>query len=302
MTRRLLVTGSGGFVGCHLCVRARAAGWEVGTVTGDLTHEGIAEATVRGLVPDAVVHLAAPRRTVPRDPWETLRIELAMLARLMAAVGRHAPEAVVLGVGSAAQYGRGLPRPLGEEDPIAPVSPAGVVKTVLEAAFTAGPLRTGQRTIWCRAFNHAGPGQGPDSPIGSWARQLIAAERAGGGAVRTGTLAVVRDILDVRDVADAYLALLDAPEAAGVVNVCSGRAVSLEDVVGQLVAEARAPVAVDHDPALVRPGDPPYVVGDASRLRALTGWSPRIPLEQTLHDTVAELRAAPDLTPAGPAR
>jgi GDP-4-dehydro-6-deoxy-D-mannose reductase len=153
----------------------------------------------------------------------------------------------------------------------------------------ADGLRDGVRVIFTRSFNHVGPGQGTDAPVPQWARAIVAAEAAGGGTLHVGDVDVVRDFLDVRDVADAYLALVRS-DASGIVNVCTGVATPLHAVVGMLTAASSAPIGVERDPALMRGVDPPYVVGDPARLRALTGWSPAIALEQSIADLLAELR------------
>lgn len=284
------MTGAGGFVGRHVTARALAAGWEVRVVDGDLSVDGTADQAVAAARPAAVIHLAAPSGSAVADPWKALNLEIAMLGRLLRAVRERAPEAPLLAVGSAAQYGAGLNRPLTEEDPSKPLSAYGARKSILELAITSSPLTDGVRTIWCRSFNHVGPGQGSDAPVGSWSRQLVAADRAGGGTIRTGRLTVVRDFLDVRDIADAYLALVAVPDAEGVVNVCSGHAVTLSRVVELVRNEASSAVNIEHDPALERAVDPPYIVGSPLRLQRLTGWQPQIALEQSVRDTVAAVR------------
>jgi GDP-4-dehydro-6-deoxy-D-mannose reductase len=286
----LLVTGSRGFVGRHVLARATARGVSAVTAAGDLRDPAAAGDAVTAAAPRAVVHLAGtPHARRREDPWAALTDDLRMVANLLQAVARHAPGAPVILAGSAAQYGRGLDRPLREDDPTAPLSAYGMGKDLVERAALGPGTSLGVRVVAVRAFNHCGPGQGLDAPAAQWARQLAEARNAGGGVLHTGDLAVHRDFLDVRDVADAYLALaLDAPEAAGVVNVCSGEAVRLERVVALLVEAAGVEVAVDRDPALVRTDDPPFVVGDPSRLQALTGWRPRVPLSQSLADQLAE--------------
>jgi nucleoside-diphosphate-sugar epimerase len=125
--------------------------------------------------------------------------------------------------------------------------------------------------------------------VPSWAKQVADAEAAGLGALKTGRLDVVRDFLDVRDVADAYLELVAGP-AKGVVNVCSGTGVRLREVAEALVGLSGASISIEQDPALERAVDPPQVVGDPGRLRELTSWTPSIDLEQSLRDVLDEWR------------
>jgi GDP-4-dehydro-6-deoxy-D-mannose reductase len=80
--------------------------------------------------------------------------------------------------------------------------------------------------------------------------------------------------------------LLDRSLPAGTYNVASGHAVPLQRVVELLVDAAGVPVTVERDPSRLRPAEVRVVAGDASRLRAATGWEPAIPLEQTVADVL----------------
>jgi GDP-4-dehydro-6-deoxy-D-mannose reductase len=93
----------------------------------------------------------------------------------------------------------------------------------------------------------------------------------------------VRDLLDVRDVAAAYLALLEHG-APGIYNVASGEGHRLADLVTRMQERLGTRIAVEVDPALGRRSDILHLVGDPSRLRAATGWTPRIALDQTLRE------------------
>ena len=285
----LVVTGATGFVGRHLVARAREEGADIQVVDWDLRDGALTAARLGALNPRGVAHLAAGPRG--GSAWSGLEDDMRMVGSLLAALEATPGSPVVLVAGSAAQYGMGAPRLLSEADPTEPLSAYGAAKCVLERAVTAPALAGGVRVVWARAFNHVGPGQGDDAPAASWAGQIAAAELAGGGELRTGRLDVVRDFLDVRDVAAAYLALLRSP-AEGVVNVCSGVATPLRDVADALVAQARCPIERNEDPGLMRSVDPPHVVGDPARLKELTGWSPQFDLEHSLRDLLEDRREA----------
>jgi GDP-4-dehydro-6-deoxy-D-mannose reductase len=60
--------------------------------------------------------------------------------------------------------------------------------------------------------------------------------------------------------------------------------VAIRDVLDMLVARARVPIRVRVDPSRFRPSDVPLLLGDPSRLRDELGWTPTIPLEQTVSD------------------
>ena len=74
-------------------------------------------------------------------------------------------------------------------------------------------------------------------------------------------------------------------------NVATGPAVSIREMLGTIAELVGVDIEPRTDASLVRAGDPPEIVGDASRLRALTGWGPTIPIRRTLADLIASIEA-----------
>jgi GDP-4-dehydro-6-deoxy-D-mannose reductase len=104
--------------------------------------------------------------------------------------------------------------------------------------------------------------------------------------VQVGNLEPVRDLLDVRDVARAYVALLERGASGETYNVASGAGVALAEVFRRLAALVGVDAIPEADATLMRTADLSYLVGDATKLRNRTGWAPAIPLDQTLRDLV----------------
>jgi len=74
----------------------------------------------------------------------------------------------------------------------------------------------------------------------------------------------------------------------GIYNVCSGRSLSGEDILSQLLTEmGKEDTQAEVDPSTFRPSDAPELYGDNSRLKNDTGWAPEINIEQTIKDFVA---------------
>ena len=144
-------------------------------------------------------------------------------------------------------------------------------------------LSIGLRVVVARPFNHLGPGQEPRFAA-SWFAVQIARAEAGlvPPVLKVGNLEPKRDVLDVRDVVRAYLGILDAPDLAGVFNVCSGASTRIGWILDWFIAQSRVPVRVESDPSLFRPMDAPDLRGSSARLRAAIGWAPSIPIEETL--------------------
>jgi GDP-4-dehydro-6-deoxy-D-mannose reductase len=301
MPADLLVTGSRGFVGRHVVEHARRRGLAVTAIEGDLREPRTAETALAQTRARAVIHLAERKPLAGEDPLRALAENVQIASNVVAAVRAYAPDAVVLAAGSAAQYGMGAEKLLAETDPTQALTPYAAGKCVLEATFTSRPLLGTVRAIFVRSFNHVGPGQPPSSPVASWAHQVADAEQSGSGHIRTGRLDAWRDFLDVRDIAAAYLSLVET-DAEGVVNVCSGHAVQLQSIVERLCALAHVEMTPEHDPALERPLDPPFVVGDPARLHSLVDWRPEYDLERSLVDVLDEARSLAAGRPAGAGR
>lgn len=318
---RALVTGAAGFVGQWLCDALVSRGWEVfGTRLGgdlpagrlgpsgrdavrwldcDVTHGGALRAALDASTPDAVFHLAGiafvPDATA--DPAGTLEVNVVAAARLLADVGaRHRAgtlDPVVLVVGSGEQYGRhdADEQPLPESAEQRPLNPYAASKAAQEVVALAAHRATGVRVVVTRSFNHSGAGQSDRFLIPALVRrvgELRGSSKPTGLAM--GNMSTVRDFLHVADVVAAYIALVERGPAGEAFNVASGTGVSVDAVARRVLALMDVDAKLEVDPALVRPVEVPMLVGDARKVRAATGWAPRLSLDTIIEDVI---RAAP---------
>jgi GDP-4-dehydro-6-deoxy-D-mannose reductase len=302
----VIVTGADGFVGRWLVRALVAAGHTVVAAAGGSVPADPAAAPVRWTTldlrdqaaverlaaepADAVVHLAglASGAQSLADPLRAWEVNALGTARLVGALGARraagAADPLVLLVSTAEVYGA-ADRPLAETDPVRPRSPYAASKAAAELAAVETAARTGLRVIVARPFPHTGPGQDARFVVPALAQRLLAARRAGSRVVKVGNLDVTRDLLDVRDVAAAYVTLLAAGRAGGTYNIASGAGVRLRDVFARLAAIVGVDAIAEVDASLMRPADLPVLVGDATRLRA-AGWTPAFALDTTLRDLV----------------
>jgi GDP-4-dehydro-6-deoxy-D-mannose reductase len=295
---RAFVTGGHGFVGPWLVEHLRAAGDDV-TVAGtavDVTDaDGLGRA-MTGAQPDAVYHLAA-QSSVGSSWSETARtfeVNATGTLFVLGAAQQCQPRPRVLLVSSAEVYGAVAPDrlPVAETEPFRPVTPYAASKAAAELLGLQAFLGTGLEVIRVRPFNHTGPGQGLQFVVPALARQVIEAAREGATQLLTGNLAARRDLADVRDVVRAYRLLVERGRPGEVYNVCTGHSVEVEAVARRLLALAGVEVELKVDPIRLRPVDVPDMRGDATRLRAATGWVPTVDLDRTLADVLAYWRAA----------
>ncbi len=320
---RVTVTGADGFVGRHLvrilgesghavtaAVRPGVLGrvrWETpaggregsGMRVAEVPLELAAVASVAAaatVAAEAVVHLAglSSGREALDDPGVAWDVNAAGTARLCQALGRRvqAGEAdpLVLVASTAEVYGPlggGVPaRPRVETDPVMPVSPYAASKAGAELAARETRARTGLRVAIVRPFPHTGPGQDARFVAPALARRLRHARRTGTRVVPVGNLEPVRDVLDVRDVCAAYVALLTGAVPGETYNIAGGTGLSVRELFQRLAAIVGVDPIADVDETLVRAVDLPHLVGDARKLRERTGWAPAIPLDRTLQDLV----------------
>jgi GDP-4-dehydro-6-deoxy-D-mannose reductase len=193
---------------------------------------------------------------------------------------------------SAEVYGPRTPReyPVREDALLRPATPYAASKAAAEA-FAGAALRTyGVPTIVVRAFNAIGPGQDDRFAVAGFAAQLARIAAGGAPLLHVGNLDAQRDFLDVRDLAAAYVALLDSGTPGEAYNACSGRPLAIKDVLRALIGIARIAVEVREDPARMRPSDLPLSYGDAAKLTAATGWQPVTPLATSLRDAYEDAR------------
>jgi GDP-4-dehydro-6-deoxy-D-mannose reductase len=298
---KALVTGASGFVGPYLVEHLRAQGDDVTAVDRhgehpvDVTDPDALDDVMHTSAPDAVYHLAALSHV--GESWgsgaEAFRVNAEGTLHVLGAARRAGVDRVLV-VGSAEEYGaaRDADMPLTEEAPLRPVTPYGAAKVAADYLALQAFLGSGLGAIRARPFNHTGPRQSDRFLIPALARRVADAERRGASEVRVGSLEPVRDITDVRDVVRAYRLLVERGVPGEVYNVCSGRGVAVAEIAKRLLDLADRPLRLLVDPDLVRSVDVPRLVGDASKLRAATGWQPEIDLEQTLRDVFDDARAA----------
>ncbi len=321
---KALVTGAGGFVGQWLCRALLRDGWSVtGTTLGFAPEPGVLSpaelmlmhwrsidlrpgtdrrtpsALLQREAPDVVFHLAGVS-FVPAaadDPIAALETNVGAAVRLIEALREQreagGPDAVLLVIGSAEQYGRhdAADLPLTERHECRPRTFYAATKAAQEQFALAAARHDGLRIIATRSFNHSGPGQAPTFLLpalvarAAAARAAAAAGDTAAAGIAIGNTDTVRDFLHVSDVAEAYIALAGRGRPGEVYNVCSGEGATVGTIAAEVLARAGVDAPLRTDPSLQRPVDVPLLVGDNSKLRADTGWAPR----RTRADIIADL-------------
>jgi GDP-4-dehydro-6-deoxy-D-mannose reductase len=297
--RRILMTGSTGFVGRHLLplLEASFPGAEIFAERIDITNRDVVNQAVRALQPEACIHLAAISSVMAakRDPETTWRVNLHGTLNIGQALLEHAPGCHLLFASSAEIYGGTFRegQPLNESALLAPINSYAATKAAADLAL-GSMAAEGLHVIRLRLFNHTGPGQSDAFVVPAFARQIARIE-AGNQPPRlhVGALESRRDFLDVRDVGSAYVACLRVAQEllpGTVVNIASGVPRKIGDILDELMDIAGLHPEIIIDGPLLRSSEIVSASGDAARARQLLGWTPKTPWTQTLADVLADWR------------
>lgn len=302
--KRALITGSEGFVGRYLRHELEENGYEVigldiqageKTVQADLLNAEQMRSVVAECQPNILIHLAG-QADVARSwqiPQKTVEINLIGAINLMEAVRSYNPAVRMVLVGSSDQYGNlgAAGKSVGEEIAMCPGTPYAVSKLAQEEMARVYARAYGLNVCMTRSFNHGGAGQREGFLISDFSAGIARVEKGIQEKLRVGNLTVRRDFTHVKDVVRAYRLLAEQGHSGESYNVGAGVTYSAQEILDKLCGLAVCEIAVEQDPAKMRPSDTPVICCDHSKLTAHTGWEPKLGVDEMLKDSLEYWRA-----------
>lgn len=300
------MTGASGFIGRQCLHALREYGFESHALSSRLDDEmadGIVwhranlldpaelDRVVGEVEADLLLHLAW--YATPGVFWTSLEnyrwvaASLQLFRAFAEAGGRR-----IVAAGSCAEYdwSAGV---CSEHTPLDPQSPYGVCKAALHNMLESFARRVGISAAWGRVFFTFGPHENPSRLVAGITSALL---RGSAAPCSEGTQA--RDFLHVSDIGDAFAALL-ASDVAGAVNIASGEAISVRDLVEMIAARTGGRELLRFGAVPLSPNEPPLIVADVSRLRDELKWAPRVSLIERIDGTIEWWRAVLNAGSAG---
>ncbi|MHB1331620.1 MAG: GDP-mannose 4,6-dehydratase [Sulfuriferula sp.] len=277
MTKRILLTGAGGFTGQHFTEAAERAGYEVYPLVTDLTDAEAVATGVAASAPEFVVHLAGISAVTHADEEALYRVNLFGTLNLLKALSAlpQVPNRILL-VSSANVYGNADKSPIDESTCPAPVNHYAMSKLAME--FMSATFSNRLPLLIVRPFNYTGVGHDARFVI----PKLVAHFAQRSETIELGNLEVEREFNDVRTVCEAYLRLLQLGQPGQTYNVCSGRPVSLKFVIDALKQITGHDLQINVNPAFVRANEVHRLCGSPAKLEASIGKLQHPALEETL--------------------
>ena len=305
--KKALVLGAGGFVGRYLIEHLnKECGYEVVATKLPSEKVGTDLAKVRDLDildkeaivsllfeerPDYIFHLAAQSSVSVawNNPQLTIDINIKGAVNLMDAIRELFYKPRVLIIGSGEEYGHIRPgeTPIPEDNRLNPGNIYAATKACQNMIASIYSKAYDMELIMVRAFNHIGPAQSPIFVVSDFCKQIAEIELGMREPVMyTGNLSAKRDFTDVRDVVRAYGLLASHGVKGETYNVGRGKAYEIREILNKIIALSDAEIKVETDPAKIRPVDVPIIEADITKIQNATGWSPIIPIDDTLKEVL----------------
>ena len=301
---KVLVTGITGMVGMHYANSYRKDGaevWGVARFSASSRNEAIQDPYVircdilerdalmsifKRIQPDVVVHMAAQAFNGASWDFEYTTHQTNYFGTLNVLYCAHelGKDVKIVLACSSAEYGNIRPEdcPLKESRLLTPHTPYGVSKAGVEQLGYQYFVNYGLPVFLPRMFIHVGTGHPPATAIQNFARQL-ALIKVGKIApeIHVGNLESARDFIDVRDGVTAMRVLTENGHPGDPVNICTGTAHKISDILHMLISIAGVNVDVISDKTLMRVADEPLLLGDNSKIKSL-GFVQKYSIMETL--------------------
>lgn len=312
--RRVLVTGINGFAGSYLAERLLGLGSKVyGLVRrhsvpsysnlsgiddkitlfqGNLQDINSIMTMFNKFEPEIIFHLGA-QSFVPTSfisPIETYEVNILGTANILEAVRQSKSEMKGVHLAcSSEEYGKVYPEetPIKETNPLRPLSPYALSKVATDMLGVTHHKCYGIPTVITRSFNHTGPKRGLQFVTSVVTRQIAQIKTGMTKTMKIGNTSPIRDFTDVRDIIEGYILAMEKAKRGEVYNLGHGYGISIGNLI-ELAAKVSgvSEVKIEVDKSRFRPAEVEILICDYTKAKDGIGYRPRVPITQTLKDSV----------------
>ena len=312
--KKVLVTGSCGFIGSHLVERLleegceirafvlynsfNSLGWldslpkeklkKIDIIAGDVRDSNNVKKATVGI--DVVFHLAA-LIGIPfsyNSPESYLDTNIRGTLNILQNARDNNVKKVLI-TSTSEVYGTALYAPIDEKHPRQGQSPYSATKIAADAIAESFYRSFGLPVTIVRPFNTYGPRQSARAIVPTIITQLL----SGKSVIELGDLRPTRDLLYVKDTVEAFVRIAQSDKTVGEeVNIATGKEISVRELAGKLVSiiNPNARIAIDKKRMRPKKSEVYRLLGSNKKLKMLTGWRSAYSIDEGLKETVGWFR------------
>lgn len=314
MQKKILVTGSEGFIGSHLVEKLINSGYEVRAFVlynsfntwgwldslpeavlkkidifmGDVRDPNAVRESMKGM--DAVTHLAAliaiPYSYHAPDAYVDTNIK-GTLNVLQAA--RELKTERVLITSTSEVYGTAQYVPIDEKHPFQGQSPYSATKIGADRLAESFYRSFNLPVTIVRPFNTYGPRQSARAVIPTIITQLL----GGKEEIKLGSLEPTRDFNYVLDTVNAFIEIMKSENTIGEeINIATQKETSIGQMANELISQINPNARIICDQQRIRPANSEVerLLGCNEKILRLTNWKPQYSLQEGLKETIEFLK------------
>ncbi len=287
---KVLITGINGFVGRILSKIFISRGHEVYGIdiqgnnsnisAGDITDpESIIRITGE-IGPDIIVHLAAISKVDFKNPSLLYKINVTGTLNVLTAAVNCRKIPSFLYVSSSQVYGivNESEQPINEDMPVNPVNNYGASKAAGECICRAFMNEYEMPLVIVRPFNHIGLGQDPHFVV----PKIVQGFKEKKPYLELGNIETERDFLDVRDVADAYIRIIENFKSGSTYNISSGCGIKISDIISKLENLIDEKIEIKKGDDFIRKNEIKKSIGSSGKIKTDLGWRKKYSINDTL--------------------
>ncbi len=302
--KNILITGIGGYIGRNFTEIASklfpnkkfygidktiSQNINIKFIKCDLTDKEKLKTILVSLKPSIIFNLAGTGISIDLNLQQFVNANLLPTISLLETITELSSiKPRIILIGSAAEYGR-IPikkLPAVENYPLNPLTNYGCAKA-LQSILANYYTNLGMDIVIARLFNIIGKNMSKNLSIGSFIKQIEKIKRNKiPPKIFVGDINVRRDFIDLRDAIKAICLIAKKGKTGEVYNVCSGRAVSVRNILVKLCKSNSKKIKIVADPKRIRKHDVKNIYGSYKKLYLHTGWKPNFTIEQTLRDII----------------